>query len=384
MRGVEGARLHHRAQAAPQQLRRRPAGPRARRRGPRRRARAPARTARSAVSAGATSTGGLAHRAGRRQVQVGEVGLAARAPGRFGHVQAQAVRGSKASWSSSLRSYGVGQPAARQRHQTARTRPNTPAPAKRARAPRRSSMRSASFHLAMRSLRAKEPTFSWPDAPADAPGARWWCPRSRRSAPRRCRHSPARAPPASSASVSVSVPRWLGLSSTQLAAPAAAASRSSGACDTSKSSPTTCSLRPDGAREAREAVQVVLGQRVLDARRSGKRSIQRSSISIMPSAVELAPVQRPAGSGRRGRTREAAMSSAMATCSPGAKPPRSMAASSVSSACSLLSKAGHQPPSSATPCSGPRRCISCAGGAVDLGRPFQRLRKAAWRPGTRP
>ena len=41
-------------------------------------------------------------------------------------------------------------------------RPNTPAPAKRARGPSRSSMRRASFHLAMRSPRANEPTFNCP------------------------------------------------------------------------------------------------------------------------------------------------------------------------------------------------------------------------------
>ena len=44
----------------------------------------------------------------------------------------------------------------------------------------------------------------------------------------------------------------------------------------------------------------------------------------------------------------------MATCSPGTKPARSIARTSVSSACSLVAKAGHQPPSSATPCSVPR------------------------------
>jgi hypothetical protein len=41
-----------------------------------------------------------------------------------------------------------------------RVRPNTVAPAKRARRPRRSSMRNTSFHLAMRSPRANEPTLS--------------------------------------------------------------------------------------------------------------------------------------------------------------------------------------------------------------------------------
>ena len=44
------------------------------------------------------------------------------------------------------------------------------------------------------------------------------------------------------------------------------------------------------------------------------------------------------------------MSSAMATSSPGTKPARSIAVTSVSIASSFVEKAGHQPPSSATPC----------------------------------
>ena len=49
-------------------------------------------------------------------------------------------------------------------------RPNMALPANRARAPRRSSMRNTSFHLAMRSPRANEPTLSWPTL---QPIARW-------------------------------------------------------------------------------------------------------------------------------------------------------------------------------------------------------------------
>jgi hypothetical protein len=48
----------------------------------------------------------------------------------------------------------------------------------------------------------------------------------------------------------------------------------------------------------------------------------------------------------------------MAISSPGSKPARSMARTSVSSAASLLVKAGHQPPSSATPCNVPASRIS--------------------------
>ena len=48
---------------------------------------------------------------------------------------------------------------------------------------------------------------------------------------------------------------------------------------------------------------------------------------------------------------EAAMSSAIETCSPGRKPARSIASTRISRACSLLSSVGPQPPSSATPVS---------------------------------
>ena len=71
------------------------------------------------------------------------------------------------------------------------------------------------------------------------------------------------------------------------------------------------------------------------------------------------------------------MSSAIATCSPGSKPARSIACTSASSACSLVAKSGHQPPSSATPRSGAALLHQQAGVAVDLGRPLERLREAA-------
>ena len=63
----------------------------------------------------------------------------------------------------------------------------------------------------------------------------------------------------------------------------------------------------------------------------------------------------------------------MATCAPGTKPARSMASTSVSSACSLVAKSGHQPPSSATPACEPRALHQLACAAIDLGGPLQRL-----------
>jgi hypothetical protein len=61
---------------------------------------------------------------------------------------------------------------------------------------------------------------------------------------RRCRRSRARGAASQAARVSLSVPRWFGLSSTVLAAPAAAAWRTSAASLTRKSSPTICSRSP--------------------------------------------------------------------------------------------------------------------------------------------
>jgi hypothetical protein len=64
-------------------------------------------------------------------------------------------------------------------------------------------------------------------------------------------------------SVSVSVPRWFGFSSTVLAAPRRRASRTSAASETRKSSPTICTRVP-AARVKRAKPRVVLGERVLD------------------------------------------------------------------------------------------------------------------------
>ncbi len=79
-------------------------------------------------------------------------------------------------------------------------------------------MRSASFHFAIRSERAKEPTLSWS---APQPTARWTIDTSSLSPERAetmARHPAARAA-ASAARVSLTVPAWLGLISTALHGP---------------------------------------------------------------------------------------------------------------------------------------------------------------------
>ena len=131
-------------------------------------------------------------------------------------------------------------------------------------------------------LRAGPPASRWP-------GRRWWCLRSRPSAPTRCRHSRDSCAACQHCSVSVSVPRWLGLSSTVLAAPAAAAWRSSAASDTRKSSPTTCIRSPTAA--------------VKRAKAAGSSSASGSSMLAIGKPLDTSAAA--ARSGRRCRARAA-------------------------------------------------------------------------------
>src|SRR6516225_8443316 len=92
-------------------------------------------------------------------------------------------------------------------------------PAKRARCPSASSIRKASFHFAMRSERAKEPTLSWP---ASQPTARCTIVMSSVS-PERAETivvRPVSRAAVSAENVSVSVPAWFGLISAAVTAPA--------------------------------------------------------------------------------------------------------------------------------------------------------------------
>src|SRR5207248_4540857 len=96
------------------------------------------------------------------------------------------------------------------------------APAKWARGPSASSMRKHSFHFAMRSERANEPTFN---CPTPQPIARCTIVTSSVS-PERAEtiapHPAARAA-SSAALASVTVPAWFGFTNTALQAPSAAA-----------------------------------------------------------------------------------------------------------------------------------------------------------------
>lgn len=83
-------------------------------------------------------------------------------------------------------------------------------------------MRRTSFHLAMRSERVNEPTFSWP---ASQPTLRWAMVMSSVS-PERAETivpNPASLPARSAWNASVTVPAWFGLTRTAFAAPAVAA-----------------------------------------------------------------------------------------------------------------------------------------------------------------
>ncbi len=141
--------------------------------------------------------------------------------------------------------------------------PNAAPPAKRAAGPSASSMRKASFHFAMRSERANEPTLSWP---ASQPTARWTMVTSSLS-PERAETMvvrPAVRAAVKAAWVSVKVPAWFGLISAAVTALDAAASRTRAASVTRKSSPTTCTRAPKALRETAEAFRIVLRHRVLD------------------------------------------------------------------------------------------------------------------------
>src|SRR6185312_541091 len=116
-------------------------------------------------------------------------------------------------------------------------------PAKRARRPRASSMRSASFHFAMRSERAKEPTLS---CGTPHPIARWTMVTSSLSPDRAemIAPQPVLRAASSAASASVMVPAWFGFTNTALQAPNAAAFVTRSALVTRKSSPTICTRCP--------------------------------------------------------------------------------------------------------------------------------------------
>ena len=205
----------------------------------------------------------------------------------------------------------------------------------------------------MRSLRANEPTLSWPDAPADGEvddgdvlglaGAR----RDDAGIAQLARRLPAVQRLGQRAAL-------VGLEQHGVGRAGGGGLAQQRRSDTRKSSPTTCSLRPTGAREAREALRVVLGQRVLD-RDDGVALDPAQQQLDQAVAVELAPLQAQ-------RVAAAAAELARPRCPARSPParrarsrPRSIAATSVSSASSLVSKAGHQPPSSATPCSSAAR-----------------------------
>src|SRR5579872_2959661 len=109
-----------------------------------------------------------------------------------------------------------------------------------------SSMRNASFHFAIRSDRANEPTFNWPAA---QPTARWTIVVSSVS-PERAETiapKPARRASSQAAFASLTVPAWLTFTSTALTVFSAAAARTRPALVTRKSSPITWTRPPTAA-----------------------------------------------------------------------------------------------------------------------------------------
>ena len=214
-------------------------------------------------------------------------------------------------------------------------------------------MRSASFHFAMRSERAKEPTLSWP---APQPTARCTIVTSSVSPERAETIAP--QPPSRAASsaafASVTVPAWFGLTSTALQMPAAAAARPAPRGDQEI---VADDLHPVGRlpRKAAQPLGVVLGQRVLDRhdRIAVEPAEQRlgHAVGVEGLAVErqaVAAIAVKLGGGDVERDRDLL---ARGEAGPLDRP------SNASSAASLLSKAGQKPPSSATPCNRPRSAM---------------------------
>ena len=174
-------------------------------------------------------------------------------------------------------------------------------PAKRAAAPSASSIRSASFHFAIRSERANEPTLS---RPAFQPTARWTIETSSVS-PERAETivaNPASRPASSAASVSVTVPAWFGLMSTALHAPIGGGLADARGVRRQVVVADDLDARARGLREGDPAVAIVLGERILD---------RRDRVAIEPARAAARSCRRGrargdrdrADSGRRGRTR---------------------------------------------------------------------------------
>ena len=135
--------------------------------------------------------------------------------------------------------------------------------AKRPPWPSASSMRSTSFHFAIRSERANEPTLSWP---AFQPTARWAIATSSVS-PDRAETivpKPAALPASSAALASVTRAGLVRLDQHRVAGPGRAASRTRSAFVTRKSSPMTWSLSPNAAVKRQNPSGSSSAKRVLD------------------------------------------------------------------------------------------------------------------------
>ena len=236
----------------------------------------------------------------------------------------------------------------------------------------------------MRSPRANEPTLSWPTL---QPIARWTIVVSSVSPERaetmsgiagRARRAPAPS------SVSLSVPRWFGLSSTALAAPQRGGLAHERRIGDEEVVADDLHAAADGAREARRSPAASSSaERILDrddrvARRSSAAAARSSASRVELARLEAERVAAAAaelGGGDVERDRDLVAGNEAGALDRG---------TSVSSACLVAREVG--PPAAFVGDAGSGAALlhERARVAVDLRRPFERLGEGRARPGRRP
>ena len=261
----------------------------------------------------------------------------------------------------------------RARRHSARERASAARPANAPLAPNASSMRSASFHFAIRSERANEPTLSCPafqptarctiDTSSVSPERADTIVREARGARRRERGERFRHRA-----------RLVGLDEHGIARAVAPRPRDARGVRREVVVADDLDASAGGARERDPAVAIVLGRTGPRSTRSDSgRSSRAASRSSRRGRVRGARAR--ADSGRRGRTRTRRCRARSRRRRPGMKPARSIARTSIASASSFVSNC--RPPAAFVGDAGElaRVAHQLAGRAIDLGGHLERLRE---------
>ena len=181
---------------------------------------------------------------------------------------------------------------------------------------------------------------------------------------------PLRCASATASSVSVSVPIWLTLTSSALAAPLVDAALQPLRVGDEEVVADDLDLVAERGGERLPAVPVVLGQRVLDARRAGSPRRARRSRRSSPRRTAACPRR---CSRRRRRTRSRRRPAPARCRRRAVKPACSIASTIRSSAARLLGRSGAKPPSSPRPVDEALLLEHRLERVVDLRAPAQRL-----------